>query len=139
MEIGYFLSSERLKALWELHLNMELGQLHEACRLLRKYEGIEPEEILPAALPTPVTFESNIDYVRDVLATQVDLRADGPNFVQVDELPADHRTFAYQEAVNAGGNPSEIVIEQARANGGEYRNELVGPHPVIDLRQPETV
>ena len=64
------------RRIWELHLNMEIGQLHAACDLLRRYEGVEPEEILPPALPdTPVTFEPNKDYVREILASQIDLRS----------------------------------------------------------------
>ena len=48
------------------------------CDLLRKYEGVEPEEILPPAVPdTPVTFEPNKQYVRDITASQCDLRTDG--------------------------------------------------------------
>ena len=48
------------------------------CDLMRKYEGIEPEELLPKELPdTPVTFEPNKDYVREILASQLDLAADG--------------------------------------------------------------
>ncbi|HEX9993150.1 MAG TPA: hypothetical protein VGB14_09515 [Acidimicrobiales bacterium] len=127
-------TDERLRRLWELHLDMELGQLQVACRLLRKFEGVEPEEILPPALPTPVTFEQNVDYVREVLATQVDLRADGVDFVDAADEPATSRT--YRERVNEGGVPSEQVIEENRAaNGREYRDELAGEHPVVDLRE----
>jgi hypothetical protein len=39
--------------------------------------------------------------------------------------------------VNAGGNPSEMVIEAARDDGGEYRDETEGEHPIADLR-PQT-
>jgi hypothetical protein len=105
----------RLRQLWELHLNMEIEQLKEACRLLRKYEGKEAEEILPPQLPTGVKFQSNKEYVRRVLAEQIDLRSDGPDYVPLQALPADHRYFAHQKLVNAGGNPTEQVIEQNRA------------------------
>ena len=106
----------RIKAIWELHLNMEIGQLQVACDLLRKYEGVEPAEILPPALPdTPVTFEPNKEYVREVLSAQYDLRTDGLDYVPLDDLPADHRYFRYQETVNAGGAPSELVIDETRA------------------------
>ena len=75
----------RIKALWELHLNMELGQLQVAGDLLRRYEGVEPAEILPPALPdTPVTFEPNKEYVREVLSAQYDLRTDGLDYVPLD-------------------------------------------------------
>ncbi|MEW6474635.1 MAG: hypothetical protein AB1679_20470 [Actinomycetota bacterium] len=127
----------RLKQLWELHLNMEIEQLKEACRLLQKYEGKTPEEILPPQLPKGVKFQSNKDYVRQVLGQQVDLRTNGPDFVPVNTLPADHRSFAYQKMVNAGGNPSEWVVEENReAQGREYRLQPEGEHPVADLREP---
>jgi hypothetical protein len=126
----------RIKSIWELHLDMEIGQLQAACELLRKYEGIEPEEILPPSMPdTPVTFEPNKDYVREILATQVDLRADGVDYVPDSSLSADHRSRRYREVVNAGGAPSEMVIDENRAaQGREFRDETDGPHPVAALR-----
>jgi hypothetical protein len=132
-------TDDRLKRLWELHLDMELGQLQVACELLRTYNGIDPEEILPPALPQPTKFQENKEYVRDILATQVDLRTNGPDFVPLDDLGPDHRSLAYMRKVNEGGVPTEDVIDQARHDGGEYRRELLGPHPVGSLRQPETV
>jgi hypothetical protein len=129
-------TDRRIKAIWELHLDMEIGQLQVACDLLRRYEGVEPEEILPPQLPdTPVTFEPNKEYVREILATQVDLRTDGLAYVRLDELPDAHRYFGYQATVNAGGAPSEQVIDQNRQRSGrEYRDETNGQHPVLDLR-----
>ncbi|MGH2474066.1 MAG: hypothetical protein ACRDIL_02280 [Candidatus Limnocylindrales bacterium] len=129
-------SDRRIKALWELNCDMEIGQLQVACDFMRRYEGRDPAELLPASLPdTPVTFEPNKDYVRRVLTDQVGLRTDGLNYVDVDDLPADHRYFAYQGTVNEGGAPSEQVIDQARNQGaGEYRDETEGGHPIADLR-----
>jgi hypothetical protein len=126
----------RIKSIWELHLDMEIGQLHAACELLQRYEGIEPEEILPEALPdTPVTFEPNKDYVREILDTQIDLRADGLDYVGDADLPAGHRSRRYREVVNAGGVPSEMVIDDNRAHSGrEFRDETEGEHPVVELR-----
>jgi hypothetical protein len=125
-----------IKAIWELHCNMEIGQLQEACRLLRRFEGVEPEEILPPALPdVAVTLEPNKQYVREILASQCDLRTDGFDYVPVDDLPSDHRYFAFQKAVNAGGVPSELVVEQDREeNGVEYRDETEGDNPIEELR-----
>jgi hypothetical protein len=126
----------RLKRIWELHLEMEIGQLHVACDLLRRYQGVEPEEILPPELPeVPLTFETNKEYVRSVLAEQVDLRADGTGYRPLDELPDDHRYFAFQDVVNEGGAPSEAVVDENRAvDGRDFRDEVEGPHPVAGLR-----
>jgi hypothetical protein len=131
-------TDRRINAIWELHLAMEIGQLHAACDLMRRYEGVEPEEILPNELPdTPVTFEPNKEYVRDILAGQIDLRTDGLKYVALQDLPVDHRYFAYQDTVNAGGAPSEQVIDQNRAHSGrDFRDETEGDHPVVDLREP---
>jgi hypothetical protein len=127
----------RIAAIWELHLNMEIGQLRVACDLLRRYEGVDPAEILPRQLPdTPVTFEPNKQYVRDILASQYQLRTDGLDYVPVDELGNDHRYFKIQETVNAGGTPSEMVIDEERAeNDVDYRDETDGANPIPELQR----
>jgi hypothetical protein len=129
-------SDRRIKAVWELHLDMELGHLHHACELMKKYDGIDPVEILPPALPEPpMTFEPNKQYVRDILATQIELRTDGIDYVSIDALPPDHRFFRFQDTVNEGGVPSEQVIEQTRQyRDHEYRDQTDGEHPIADLR-----
>jgi hypothetical protein len=130
-------SDPRIRELWELHLAMELGQLHEACDLMRRYDGREPEEVLPLALPDPVSFQPNKQYIREVLQTQVDLQADGVEFGHVAPSTYD----AYQGAVHGDGPiPSEEVIDEHRSRfGNDYRIETEGEHPVERLRQPEPV
>ena len=83
-----------------------------------------------------MTFEPNKDYVRQVLA-DADRPADRRHSTtcRSSELPADHRYFRYQATVNAGGAPSEQVIDEDRAKRGrEYRDETEGEHPDPDLR-----
>ena len=128
-------TDERIKALWELHLEMELGQLQVACGLMRRYEGREPEELLPAALPQPVLFQENKDYVRTVLAETVDLTADGFDLVDVSDAPA--RYLAYQSAGHDDVPvPSEqVIVENTARNGRDYRLETEGPHPVERFRR----
>jgi hypothetical protein len=130
-------SDRRIKSLWELHLNQEIGQLQVVGDIMRRYEGRDPAELLPPSLPdVPLTFEPNKDYVRQVLAAQVDLRTDGTDYVVEQDLPKDHRFFSYQKLVNEPVNYGEQVIEDNRAkNGGlEYRDETEGPNPVERLR-----
>lgn len=129
---------ERIKQVWQEHLDMELGQLQAAGELLRRYEGRDPEEILPTSLPDqPLTFEPNKDYVRHVLEATVGWRTDGLEYAEVDELPPDHRYFDFLDRINDGGAPSSAVIEQAvNRHGKDYRDETEGEHPVASLRRP---
>jgi hypothetical protein len=122
----------RIKGLWEQHLDMELGQLRVACDLMRRYDGKEPEEILPAALPTPVSFTSNKEYVREVLASQLELNANGLDF----GTDAPSRYHEYQRMVHDDAEvPSAAVIAQHVSRfGGDYRIETEGPHPAEHLR-----
>ncbi len=121
----------RIKQLWELHLNMEIEQLRLACDMMRKHEKRDPESFLPKELPEPVKFQENKAYIRQLLESQVNLTGDETQFVPVEELPKDHRYFQYQQTVNAGGVPSEQVIQRYQQKmGGEYRSQTEGRHPV---------
>lgn len=129
-------SDKRLKKLWELHLNMEIEHLRLAAELMRAMDGRDPEAILPPEMPAPLTFQPNKEYVRKVLAEQVSLTADEIDFVPMATLPRNHRYFEYQKTVHGKGLvPSEAVIaEHSGREGGEYRLETEGPHPVEELQ-----
>jgi hypothetical protein len=136
-----FMSQEtdpRIRRVWEMHLDMEIEHLRIACQLMKQYDRKDPVEFLPNQLPEPTLFESNKEYVRNVLATQVQLTTDGTDFVPVDSLPENHRYYQYQAVVNGGGwVPSEAVVaENVRAKGKDYRMQTEGPHPVEWLRAP---
>jgi len=105
--------------------------------LLKKYEGVDPLEILPPALPdTAITFESNKQYVREILESQYDLRTDGLGYARLADLPDTHRYFQFQRTVNAGGVPSEQVVDEDRAERDrDYRDETEGDNPIPELRQ----
>lgn len=123
----------RVKAIWELHLNMELTHLQIACDLMRRHDGREPAEILAPALPEPVTFEPNKEFVRHLLATQLDLTTLGAGYVR-----EQHERFQQMQQQIHGGQkpPSERVIDMHRDKfGGDYRIEPEGAHPVQTLRQ----
>jgi hypothetical protein len=125
-------SDPRVKAIWELHLNMEIEQLRVACDLMREHDGREPEEVLAPQLPEPVMFEPNKEYLRELLATQIDLTTLGTGYVR----EAHERFEQMQKAVNRDGVPSEEVIDLHLAEfGTDYRVETEGAHPVKSLRQ----
>ncbi len=130
----------RLKKLWELHLDMELGHLQAALALYKKYEKKDPAEFLPKSMPQPMTFESNIDYLRELLADQTQLTAKDAEFVPVDSLPRDYRYFAYQKAVNTdGGAPSQQVVKEHIAKDNKDYRFQTRDHPLERFRDRRAV
>lgn len=101
--------------------------------MMRKHDGREPESILPRSLPSPVTFEPNKEFLRNLLATQVDLTTLGTGYVR----DAHERFQRMQERVHdAQKAPSEVVIDRHREMfGREYRLQTDGEHPVESLRE----
>ncbi|MET8146293.1 hypothetical protein ABZU32_38805 [Sphaerisporangium sp. NPDC005288] len=125
-------SDPKVKAIWELHLNMELEHLRLAAELFKKHDGRDPEQVLAPELPAPVTFEPNKAYLRELIATEIDYTTIGTGYVQ----DAHERFEKMQEAIMGGEPlPSEQVITDNRDKSGqEYRLETEGPHPVPSLR-----
>jgi hypothetical protein len=126
----------RIRAIWELHLAMEIEHLRIAVEMTKLREGRDPTEMLPAVMPQPLTFHENKQWVRTILDDQMGLTAYDSEYLPVDQLPRDHRYFGYQAVVNAGEVPSEEVIRLRREeNGGEdYRFTPDGPHPIASMR-----
>jgi hypothetical protein len=118
----------RIKQIWELHPQMEIGQLQAACDLMRQYEDRDPEQLLPAELPNVLMFEPNKEYVREVLATQMDLTTLGTGYVR-----DQHERFvrAQQQFQGDGPPASDLVIDlhRERCDGADYRSEQAGPYP----------
>jgi hypothetical protein len=82
-----------------------------------------------------LTFEPNKEFLRHLLATQMDLTKLGEGSVR-----EAHERFEWmQQQLHDGQEPpSEEVIEMHRQKfGGEYRIETEGPHPVESLRTRE--
>jgi hypothetical protein len=126
----------RIKQIWELHLNMEIGQLQAACELLRRHENRDPAELLPKEIPNVLLFEPNKQYLRELLATQMDLTTLGTGYVR--DM---HERFERMQAQIHGGEepPSERVYELHRDRfGTDYRSETEGPYPIDSMRQEHT-
>src|SRR5690606_17814267 len=79
----------RVKALYELHLNMEIEHLRVACELMREVEKRDPEALLPKAIEQPMSFRENKTWVRQILEQQVELTAKDSEFVPIGDLPDD--------------------------------------------------
>ncbi len=100
-------TNPRLKAIWERFLDYELGHLNLVCDLFRKHEGRDPAEIIPAAMPSPIAYQSQREFVRKALREEIDLRKNGSAFVSPEKQS--EASIAYREQLNSEGSPSEAV------------------------------
>lgn len=100
-------SNHHLRAIWERFLDYELGHFHLACEMFEQFEKRDPAEIITHVFDSPLELRSQRDFVREVLADEVDLRTDGTEFVPKDQESAD--SLEYRSMINADGSPSETV------------------------------
>ncbi|PWF48761.1 hypothetical protein [Massilia glaciei] len=100
-------TNHHVRAIWERFLDYELGHFHMACEALKQYERRDPAEIITNDIAEPLAFRSQRDFVRKVLADEVDLRTDGTRFVPIDQEGAASRR--YRDGLNAHGSPSQTV------------------------------
>ncbi|HEY5948404.1 MAG TPA: hypothetical protein VIV40_23065, partial [Kofleriaceae bacterium] len=106
----------RLKRIWERFVDYELGQLHYVMALVRRLEKRDPEQLLPARLPDPIEFESQRQFVRDVLASEAELSAVGTQIVsRLDESAA---SIVYREQLNSEVSPSDLVTAEYQFTPG---------------------
>ena len=114
-----------------------MTHLHYAAKLLRDYEGKEPDQVIPdGSFPDPLLLTSNVDYVRGILGGTVCDTALRESWVNVNELSPQADFFRYQEIVNDSLSDveSHAIIERViRRDGEDYRFETA-PNPVPALR-----
>ncbi|HJV52154.1 MAG TPA: hypothetical protein VJ652_11870 [Noviherbaspirillum sp.] len=100
-------TNPRVKAIWERFLDYELGHFHHVAELFKQHEKRDPAELFPSDLPEPIPFASQRDFVRQVLAQEVNLRASGTKFV--DQAQESQASIDYRTHLNSDGSPSETV------------------------------
>ncbi len=102
-------SEPRVKAIWQRFLDYELGHLQEARAAFERFEGRDAAEVLPATLPDPISYDSHRKFVRETLAREVDLRANGTRIVPLDQdSPA---SIEYRREMNSQGVPTETIAD----------------------------
>ena len=121
-------SNPRIRALWERFLDYELGQLHHVAGLFQQYEKRDIAEVLPAELPDPIPISSQREFVREVLAREVPLRANGTQFVDASE--ENERSLEYRRQINSSGSPStQVAVGYRWTAGTELNRELHRKRP----------
>ena len=127
----------RIRDIWAQMFEQEVSHLHYAAELLKEFEGTEYQQVVgDGEFPQLLCLGSNIEYVRKVIASQVDLTAVRENYIPVGQLPAHNDFSQYQSIVNSSTEdvPSHIIIEDYIAHlGTDYRWES-RPHPIEALQ-----
>lgn len=126
-----------IRSVWQQLLEQEIAHLNKAAEWLERIEGKHYSQVVgEGSFPPPLKLQSNIDYVRDVLAVSAAKTAQREGYVDVSALPSDAEFFAYQRKVNPSTDmvPSHRVIEAIiREKGMDYRFETK-PNPIQELR-----
>jgi rubrerythrin len=100
-------TNPRIKAIWERFLDYELGHLNVATEIFERIEGRDAQELLPAQLPDPIPYEQQREFVRRVLADEVDLRSLGADYVPREQQG--QASIDYRNQLNSQGSPSQAV------------------------------
>lgn len=134
----------KIKALWEMHLDMEIGHLHKAAELLKKYEKKEWQQVIAdGEFPAPISLHENVEYVRTVLKNTVQFTGDREGYTQLKDLPENADFFTFQNKINSTGRntPSHNVIKEYIAkNGQDYRYQVApSPIPELDNRKKDNI
>ncbi len=112
-------SDERLKKLWELFMEYEIGHLRIAADLFKKHEKRDPEEVIGDEIVLPCRFMSQKEYVTNILETQIQKRLGHKNdYLDIKDLPENWASYSVQEKVGLEGAPTEMVIQVMEAAKG---------------------
>lgn len=127
---------ENVKSIWEMHLEQEIAQLHQAAEMLKKHEGKDWQEVIPGGtFPKLLHFHDTRDYVRQILGEQVELTANMEQYTPVYDLPKDNNFFFYQNRVNHDVNAvasHNVIVGHQQKYNVDYRAEEK-PNPVEAL------
>jgi rubrerythrin len=134
-------SDSRIKKVWQQMLDNEITHLQIARENMLKYDKKDPADLYPKELPSPLILESSKEYVRQIIATQLDFTGDSANIVPLKKAESRERYLQFQTLVNGGEMvPSQQVITNAiNKTGMDYRVETLGDHPVQLLNNRKNV
>lgn len=130
-------TDKSIKKIWEQLFNQELTHLHEALKMLRKYEKKDWSDVIPKGeFPELISFHSNKEYVRGILGKTVTLTADREKYIDIKKLSDDANFFKYQNKVikNPEAEAGHAVIEQHIGRFGQDYRLQDADHPVKALR-----
>ncbi len=102
-------SNPRVRAIWEMFLDYELGHFQMVQELFKRLERRDPAEVIgDGALPAFIRFESHREYLRQVVDAETDYRKNGTQFMKMPQEEGES-SLAYRDAVNQDGSPSQAA------------------------------
>lgn len=126
-----------IKNIWAMFYEQELAHLHEALKLLRKYEKKDWKDVIPnGEFPELINFKPQKDYIREIIAKTVNNTANRESYINVKKLPENADFFVYQHKFikNVDKMPSHVVIaDHIKKFGQDYRVQDK-EHPIKALR-----
>lgn len=125
----------KIRQVWEEFFVMELGHLHIAAEMFKKYDKRDPEEIIGEEIVMPCHFESQKEYVTKILTSEVQKRLDGDKgYANIEKLPQDWASYNVQEKVNRHGAPTEQAVKNAVCT---IKRDIVSADNTLIKKQPE--
>lgn len=126
---------KRLKLIWEEMLAMEIGHLQAAAEIFKKHENRDPEEIIGTDIVLPCHFESQKEYVTNILENEVGKRLDeNLGYTTIDKLPETWASYNAQEIMNGKGAPTEKTIQLIKST---LNRDIVCADKKLVKKQPE--
>ncbi len=126
---------KRLKLIWEEMLAMEIGHLQAAAEIFKKHENRDPEEIIGTDIILPCHFESQKEYVTNILENEVGKRLDeNLGYTTIDKLPDTWASYEAQKAMNGKGAPTEKTIRLIKST---LNRDIVCADKKLVKKQPE--
>lgn len=126
---------KRLKLIWEEMLAMEIGHLQAAANVFQKHENRDPEEIIGTEIVLPCHFESQKEYVTNILENEIGKRLDeNLGYTTIDNLPDTWASYDAQKTVNGKGAPTEKTIQLINST---LNRDIVCADKKLVKKQPE--
>ena len=137
-------SDENVKKVWEMLLEQEIAHLHSAVKNLRKYEKKDWQEVIPnGEFPKLIKFESNKNYIRNILKDTILNTADREGYRNVNDMQDDADFFKYQKRVikkEADEPAHKVTVEHIDRFGKDYRvADKEGPVKALNNRTADNV
>lgn len=123
-----------IRKIWEQFLDMEINHLKTASELFKKYENRDPEEVIGETVVHPCHFESQQEYVSEVLEKEIDKRlAKNGEYQYIKDIPDDWASYKIQEISGKDGVPTEATI---RAIAQQNKTDIVSTSDKMKSKIP---